>query len=139
MNDATGHRPYLWPRLFRPAGGFTLLEVLVAMAVLAVSLLALHQAFSSTIYVNTATNGMWKAILYSNNELARLERGNAPDVSVQQGEFPADHEMAGYTWRREVTDEEPFPGVVIRRVEYELSWVMGESTQSYRSGIYLAP
>ncbi|MDH4248190.1 MAG: prepilin-type N-terminal cleavage/methylation domain-containing protein [Deltaproteobacteria bacterium] len=117
--------------------GFTLLEVLIALVVLSLSLVALHQAFSSTIYVNTVSQRLWRAILYANNELARFERGPTLAVSVQQGEYKEDHPLVGYTWRREVRVEEPFPGVKVNRIELELSWEVGNATQHYRSEVYV--
>lgn len=123
----------------RGARAFTLLEVLVAMAVLAIALVALYQAFISTARVNAATQGLWKAMVYSNNELARLERSPPLPVSVDQGDFPAGDPMAGYAWRREVTDESPFPGVTVRKVLLVLTWKVGGVTQSYRSVLYVQP
>ena len=119
--------------------GFTLLEVLVAMAILSVTLMTLYQAFSSTLQINAATKGLWRAIVYVNNELARIERGPAPSVSIQQGTFPADDPMAGYAWRREVADVQPLPGVSVRKVLLELTWHAGAAPQTYRSQIYVPP
>lgn len=121
----------------RPRGGFTLLEVLVALAVLSVMLLAMYQGFSSTVNIDTATRDLWRAIVFVNNELARIERGPSPSVSIQQGTFAADDPMAGFAWRREVTDEEPFPGVRVRKVLLELTWEIGGAPQSYQSEIYV--
>ena len=119
--------------------GFTLLEVLVALFILSISLMALHQAFSSTVYVNTVSQRLWRAILYANNELARMERGPVPEVSVQQGEYPEGHPLHGYSWERNVTEEEPFPGVKVRRIELELTWDIGAAAQHYKSEVYVHP
>lgn len=120
-------------------GGFTLLEVLVALAVLSVTLLALYHAFASTVAVNTTAEGLWRAMLYANNELAGVERRPAPPVSVQQGEFGDDHPLAGYRWQREVSDEEPLPGVTVRKVAYTLTWQEGGREQSYTAEVYVPP
>ena len=125
------------PSRFLPA--FTLLEVLVALAVLSVTLLAVHQGFSSTLYVNMATRGLWKAVSYSNNELLRWERLGRADVSLSQGQFPPGDEMAGYSWKREISDREPFPGIRVRRVRLTLTWTTGNATQSYQAETYVDP
>ncbi|HKI98335.1 MAG TPA: prepilin-type N-terminal cleavage/methylation domain-containing protein [bacterium] len=134
-------RPGPWPRLRLRLGrarrGFTLLEVLVAMAVLAITLVTLYESFISTVRINTSTRGLWKAMIYANNELARIERSPSPSVSVQQGDFPPDDPMAGYSWRREVADEQPFPNVTVRKVLLELTWSIGGVPQSYRAQIYV--
>jgi prepilin-type N-terminal cleavage/methylation domain-containing protein len=120
--------------------GFTLLEVLIALAVLSVCLIAIYQGYSTTLAVTTSTRKLWTAIVYGNNELARWERMTPPPVlSVAQGEFPPGSPMAGYAWRREITDLEPFPSVRIRRVQLELTWPLGNSRQIYRANVYVLP
>jgi len=116
-----------------------MLEVLVALAILSVALLAVHQGFSSTLFVNSSTRGLWKAITYANNELLSWERRGRADVSVAQGEFPAGDEMAGYSWKREIANREPLPGIIVRRVQLTLTWTVGTGTQSYQAETYVDP
>ena len=134
------------PRGVRPGArpgrrlrAFTLLEVLVAMAVLAIALVTLYEGFISTVRINTTTRGLWKAMLYANNELARIERSPPLPVSIQQGDFPPTDPMAGYSWRREVADEQPFPNVTVRKVLLELTWQVAGTPQSYRAQLYVQP
>ena len=121
----------------RPARAFTLLEILVAMAVLSVALMTMYQSFASTVHINTSTRGLWKAMIYANNELARIERGTVLPVAIDQGKFPPGSAMAGYAWRREVVDEQPFPGVRVRKVVLVLEWDLAGVPQSYRSQLYV--
>ena len=120
----------------RARTGFTLLEVLVAMAVLSIALVAIYQAFAATVRINTATQGLWKAIIYVNNEMARIERGAVPSVALEQGAFDPKGPMAGYAWRREVVDEQPLPGITVRRILLEVTWDAAGAPQFYRSQIY---
>lgn len=123
------------PRSSQP--GFTLLEVLVALVVLSVTLMSIYQSFGAAIHINQATKGLWQAMVFAGNELAKIERGPIPQVSIQQGEYPPDHPMAGYRWKREVGDKEPFPGVKVRKVTFELTWRLGRAKQSYEAQAYV--
>jgi prepilin-type N-terminal cleavage/methylation domain-containing protein len=122
------------------AAGFTLLEVLIALAVLSVCLLAIYQGYSTVLAISASTRKLWKAMEYSHNELARWERMYpAPEVSVNQGNFPPDDPMAGYSWKREITDLEPLPTVRVRRVRLDLFWTLGSAQQTYRASLYVLP
>jgi hypothetical protein len=77
--------------------------------------------------------------MYSNNELAHWERMQQVDVSVSQGEFPPDSPMAGYSWRREISDDEPLPGIKVRKVALDLQWMTGKALQSYHAEILVLP
>ena len=132
-----GNAPCVPSRGGTPAA-FTLLEVLVAMALLSVTLLTLYQAYSSNLYLVQANRSTWKAMIYVNNELMAWERRPKLNVSVAQGEFASDEPMAGYSWLREIKDEEPIPGVTVRKVELVLTWQDGTAQRSYRSHIYVA-
>jgi prepilin-type N-terminal cleavage/methylation domain-containing protein len=119
---------------------FTLLEVLIALAVLSVCLLAIYQGYSTTLAITTSTRKLWTAIVYANNELARWERMSPPpEVSLAQGTFPPGDALAGYSWRREITDLEPLPSVRLRRVQLELTWPVGVAQQVYRASLYVQP
>lgn len=113
------------------------MEILVTIAVLSITLMTIYRGFASTLQINQATEGLWKAILFTNNELARVERSPIPEVSIQQGEYRDDHPMAGYAWHREVLNEEPFPGVKVRKVVFKLSWKSGEAAQFYQAQTYV--
>ena len=120
------------------APGFTLMEVLVAFTILSITLVTLYQAFSANLLIHTSTRSLWKAMVYVDNELQRWERMGPPPLHVDQGEFPEDHAMAGYSWLREVSDEAPLPGVIVRRVRLRLNWQEGERSRRYASEVYVA-
>jgi hypothetical protein len=64
-----------------------------------------------------------------------------PSVSlhVDQGEFREGDPMFGYAWRREVTEENPFPGVTVRKVSLRLTWREGVREQTFASEVYVQP
>ena len=117
--------------------GFTLMEILVALTVLSLTLMSIYQSFANTVFIHQATQGLWKAMVFTGGELAKLERGPTLQVEVRQGEYPESHPMAGFRWLREVADEEPFPGVRVRKVIFELSWGTATGRQTYRSQTYV--
>lgn len=117
--------------------GFTLMEILVALTVLSLTLTSIYQSFGNTVFIQQATQGLWKAMVFTGGELARLERGSTLQVEVRQGEYPKSHPMSGFRWLREVADEEPFPGVRVRKVTFELSWGTATGRQTYRSQTYV--
>ena len=121
----------------RSRRGFTLLEVLVALAILSVVLMALQQSFSSNIFITSFTRGLWKAMVFARNETARWER--QPPEGSGDGEFREDHPLAGYRWRRRIELETPFPGIRVRRIELELTWNEGGSPRRYQTEIYVLP
>ena len=75
---------------------------------------------------------------YTHNELQRWERMTAPPpLHVDQGAFREDDPMFGYSWRREVSDQTPLPGVTVRKVSLRLSWSEGKRSQFFESEVYV--
>jgi prepilin-type N-terminal cleavage/methylation domain-containing protein len=118
---------------------FTLLEVLVAMTILSLTLVVLYQGFSSQFRLLESSRNMWRAMQFTNNELSQWQRRPVPSVSVSQGTFPDDHPLAGYAWKREVSDNEPLPGITVRKIAYELDWSEGTAQRHFQSYIYVEP
>ncbi len=126
------------PRPTKPGRrGFTLLEVLIALAILSITLVTVYQAYSSALAIHTTTRGLWKAMLYVNDELLRWERMSKPPIHINQGEFAFGHTMYGYRWMRAVTAVRPLPGVELRKVTLRLMWSEGLREQFYESEVYV--
>lgn len=81
--------------------GFTLLEVMVAMAILAIALTAIISSQSRTLFVADA-NDFAQVSAY-------LAAGKMADLMQQDGDEPAAGEFekpyTGYTWRAQFTEE----------------------------------
>ena len=120
--------------------GFTILEVLISLSILVLTLVALYQSFSTSIFVLSSTNNLWKAISYAQNELLKSERATiSPPVSINQGEFESESGMNGFRWKRFVRNTKPFPGIKIRQINYQLLWNEGKNVYTYDAYIYVKP
>ena len=118
--------------------GFTIMEVLISLSILVLTLMALYQSFSTSIFILSSTNNLWKAISFTQNELLKSERATAsPPVSINQGEFESDSEMSGFRWKKFVRDTNPFPGIEIRQINYQLLWNEGKHVYTYDADIYV--
>ena len=126
-------------RLFQKEG-FTILEVLISLSILLITLMALFQSFSTSIFILSSTKNLWKAISYAQNELLKSERATvSPSVSINQGEFESESEMSGFRWKKFVRDTKPFPGIEIRQINYQLLWYEGKHVYTYDADIYVKP
>ena len=120
--------------------GFTILEVLISLSILLISLMALFQSFSTSIFILSSTKNLWKAIAFAQNELLKSERATvSPSVSINQGEFESESEMSGFRWKKFVRDTKPFPGIEIRQINYQLLWYEGKHIYTYDADIYVNP
>ena len=120
--------------------GFTILEVLISISILFITLMALYQSFSTSIFILSSTKNLWKAISFAQNELLKSERATvSPSVSINKGEFGSESEMSGFRWKKFVRDTKPFPGIEIRRINYQLLWYEGKHVYTYDADIYVKP
>lgn len=121
--------------------GFSLLEVLIAVTIMSIVLIGIYQSFSDSLFRLSSTKNLWKAMQYTQNELARWERAapGAVRVSFERGEFAEDHEMYGFTWKRKITKEDPFPGISVHKVHYDIIWQEGENEFSYGAEVLKKP
>ena len=119
---------------------FTVMEVLIALSILSIILMAIYQSFSSSLFVLHSTNTLWKAMAETQKELLRWERSkNPPPVSITQGSFSEEDEFARGRWKLDIQDTLPLPGIPVRRVNYEITWTEGDREFRYSSDLYVKP
>ncbi len=106
------------------AGGFTLIEVLVALAIVVLGMAALMDALTSSadtlVYLRDKTFAQWVAL----NQIATLRlSGVQPPTGASDG----DTEFAGrrWHWRQEVVETE-IPGT--RRIDLSVRLASSQST-----------
>ncbi len=103
---------------FERARGFTLLEVMVAMAILGIALLGLlglqHQSMQSVIRAQQST----RASMLAQAVMTEAELERYPDLGHKSGDFQASFpgEFPDYRWEREVDPSGMFPDVRVVKV-----------------------
>ena len=84
------------------ATGFTLMEVMIAMAILAIALVAVFQLQSQSISMSTDSRFMTTAALLAQSKMVEIEAGSTLTNHSEDGDFGPDYPQ--YTWRLEVGD-----------------------------------
>jgi len=79
-----------------PASGFTLLEVLIAMAIMAIVLVSVYRLHSQTLSMATANRFYTQAPLLAQSKMAQLEAMASDAVSGDSGDFG--DKFPGYGW-----------------------------------------
>ena len=98
---------------------FSVLEVLIALSILSITLMAVYQSFASSLFVLQSTKTLWKAMAETQKELLRWERSKTPPtVSVSQGSVEEDLGFLDGRWKLDIEDNLPLPGIKVRRVNY---------------------
>ena len=90
------------PGFSQTALGFTLLEVMIALAVMSIVLVSVYRMHSQSLTMNTAARFYTLAPLLAQNKMAELETlssGGFPDDSGDFGE-----QYPGYSWRTSLAD-----------------------------------
>ncbi len=78
------------------APGFTLLEVMVAMAIMAIVLVSVYRMHSQTLTMNTATRFYTQAPMLAQSKLAQLEAAPLEMLAGDSGDFG--DKFPGYSW-----------------------------------------
>ena len=108
----------------RRAAGFTLVEILVALAVLAIALTATARSLGGALDTTAALRDRTLARWVAEDRLAELElRGDWPDLDVKEGD--ADMGGRAFHWRQETGVT---PAARMRRVELSV-FLAGTTSQ----------
>ena len=84
------------------ATGFTLLEVMVAMAIMAIVLVSVYRMHSQTLAMNTANRFYTQAPMLAQSKLSQLETGSSEIVAGDAGDFG--DKFPGYSWNATVEE-----------------------------------
>lgn len=84
--------------------GFTLLEVMIAMAILSISLLVVFQSQSQSVSMMAASRATTMITLLAQGKMAEMETANISSLESARGDFGPDY--PDYTWVSQVTSED---------------------------------
>jgi general secretion pathway protein I len=89
-----------------PAPGFTLLEVMVALAVMSIVLVSVYRMHSQSLTMNAAARFYTQAPLLAQSKIAAFETLSAKGFPEDSGDFG--EQFPGYSWKvwqKDVTSE----------------------------------
>ena len=114
--------------------GFTLLEVMIAVAILAIALTVIYGSQSQSLSLAAEAKFNTRAAFLLQQKLAELESGS---VELQSDEGDFGEEYPGFRWQVEVEDvlfdQREFvvdPERPLKRVTVEVSWENSPFTQT---------
>jgi type IV pilus assembly protein PilV len=96
--------------------GFTLIEIVISMAILAIGLVGILSLFPVGFDSARRSMNLTQASLYAQEKLAEIKKDGFPDLTPINGEF-AD---PNYKWEQAVSDE--VPAGYLRKVELTVKW-----------------
>ena len=128
----------LHPSSFILSRGFTLLEVMVALAILALGLVTVLELFAGSLRLGTKASRHTQAAIYAQNEMDRLLAQTRLDDGEEGGEF-----SEGYYWQARVQEihleesktqfqsqRNPTDFFRLKEIEVRISWQDGREEQS---------
>jgi len=120
------------------AAGFTLLEVLVAVAIVAIALVTFMGLHLRSLDATIRAQDLTTAVLLAQGKMATM--GEFPDTGEEQGKFEGP-ELERFQWATAVTEHtlDALDGgqtVTVRRLEVMVFWADGQQTHHYTLEAY---
>ena len=105
-------------------GGFTLLEVMVAIALIAIALTAVLGSQSQSVSLAGEARFNTTAALLAQSKMAEIELQDPEDLTADSGDFGED--FPGYTWQSSVSnvmfDRADNVSDHLKQVDLTISW-----------------
>jgi len=120
---------------YRSRAGFTFLEVMVAVSIIAIVLVSVYRMHAQTISLDSVSRFYITAPMLAQKIMAELETKKIDDLSDDSGDFGK--EFLGYAWRLSVNDvESEALGEIakdLRQIEVTISFNKDEDIYSLKS------
>ena len=126
MRKNQGHFPYfltentflkIGNRGSVPQDGFTLLEVMIALVIIATSFVVLLHNRNQSIVMADYARHITEASLLSSQKISEIEQEGFPEVGEDTGDFGED--FPGYQWHSQVSET---PYEQIREIKLIVYW-----------------
>ncbi|RLC29288.1 MAG: hypothetical protein DRH32_07615 [Deltaproteobacteria bacterium] len=122
-----------------PDSGFTLLEVMVALSIIAIVLVAVYRMQSQTMSMTAAEKFYACAPFMAQDKTARIMAAGLENNTGDTGDFGTD--FPGYTWEISMEDtesEEPGTGSGnLKKIDVTVLFNAGEYKYTLRSYFYM--
>jgi type II secretion system protein I len=116
--------------------GFTFLEVLMAVSILAILLVGVHKLQSQMVSMSQSTRFFTLAPLLAQSQMAEMERRNFIDIQKDSGDFGIAY--PGYVWTltMENTKSEVLKKLAVPMKKIDLSVSFNKGERTYRMRTY---
>jgi type II secretion system protein I len=116
--------------------GFTLIEIVVTLAILSLGLPVLLQSFSNVANNQRISEDKTTVLYLLRTRMAEIELQGYPDIGTEEGEFG---ENSRYRWRSEVhgVESDEFEEG-LRAVTVTITWLEQGKTESTSMNTYVA-
>jgi general secretion pathway protein I len=126
------------PNCSRAAAGFTLLEIMVALSIIAIVLVSVYKMHSQTIVMSNSARFHTLAPLLTQRKMAEFEIKDPADWSDDDGVFG--EEFPGYSWKVSIDDVDSEilgdQAEHLKKVEVTVSYNNDEKIYSLRTYRY---
>lgn len=116
--------------------GFTLLEVMVAVAIMAIVLVSVYRMHSQTLAMNAAARFYTQAPLLAQSKLAELETASADKIAGDSGDFGENFPGYRYTVSTEEIASEALGEVANDLKKIDITVAYNENEYVYRLRTY---
>ncbi|MBI5038651.1 MAG: prepilin-type N-terminal cleavage/methylation domain-containing protein [Nitrospirae bacterium] len=113
------------PRIIHNAPGFTLLEVMVALLIIATSFIVLLHSRNQSVIAADYARHMTIATLLATEKMGEMEQGGIDTTGEDSGNFGEAYPE--FLWRTIISDT---PYEQVREVRVEISWGEGKGHRS---------